>query len=155
ESLGVATGDLYQTMQTYLGSSFVNLFTRFGHNYMVFAQADAPYRLEPNNLSTYHVRNQSGDMVPVAAVAAVKPTQGAAIIPLYNLLPSATINGSASDAFSSGQGLATMEAIAARALPAGMSYEWTAMSYQEKLAGNFTWLIFVLALLLVYLVLAG
>ena len=155
ETLGVVTDDIYQTMQSYLGSSFVNLFTKFGHNYMVYAQADAPYRLGADSLKTYHVRNQSGDMIPLGTVAAIKETQGAAVIPLYNLVPSATINGSANDAYSSGQALATMEAIAARILPAGVSYEWTAMSYQEKLAGNSTWFIFALALLLVYFVLAG
>jgi HAE1 family hydrophobic/amphiphilic exporter-1 len=155
ETLGVVTDNIYQTMQSYLGSSFVNLFTKFGHNYMVYAQADAPYRLETASLKTYHVRNQNGDMIPLGTVAAIKETQGAAVIPLYNLVPSATINGSANDAYSSGQALATMEAIAARTLPAGVSYEWTAMSYQEKLAGNSTWFIFALALLLVYFVLAG
>jgi HAE1 family hydrophobic/amphiphilic exporter-1 len=155
QSLGVLTGDVYQTVQTYLGSSFVNLFTRFGHNYMVYAQADAPYRLQPDGLKTYHVRNQSGEMIPLGTVAAITATQGAAVIPLYNLLPSATINGSANDTYSSGQALAAMEAIAARTLPVGMSYEWTAMSYQEKLAGNTTGFIFALALLLVYFVLAG
>ena len=155
ESLGAVTGDVYQTIQSYLGSSFVNLFTKFGHNYMVYVQADAPYRVEPEGIKTYHVRNQSGDMIPVSTVAEVRATQGAAVIPLYNLLASATINGSANDSYSSGQALATMEAIAARVLPVGMSYEWTAMSYQEKLAGNSTWFIFALALLLVYFVLAG
>jgi HAE1 family hydrophobic/amphiphilic exporter-1 len=155
ETLGVVTDNIYQTIQSYLGSSFVNLFTKFGHNYMVYAQADAPYRLETASLKTYHVRNQNGDMIPLGTVAAIKETQGAAVIPLYNLVPSATINGSANDAYSSGQALATMEAIAARTLPAGVSYEWTAMSYQEKLAGNSTWFIFALALLLVYFVLAG
>ncbi|PYK76084.1 MAG: hydrophobe/amphiphile efflux-1 family RND transporter [Verrucomicrobia bacterium] len=155
QSLGVLTGDVYQTVQTYLGSSFVNLFTRFGHNYMVYAQADGPYRLQPESLKTYHVRSQSGEMTPLGTVAAITATQGAAVIPLYNLLPSATINGSANDAYSSGQALAAMEAIAVKTLPFGMSYEWTAMSYQEKLAGNTTGFIFALALLLVYFVLAG
>jgi len=142
-------------MQSYLGSSFVNLFTRFGHNYMVYAQADAPYRLEIDTLKNYHVRSQEGDMIPIGTVADIKSTQGAAVFPLYNLFPSATINGSANETFSSGQALATMEMLARKILPAGMSYEWTAMSYQEKLAGNSTWFIFALALLLVYFVLAG
>src|SRR5690349_7989609 len=155
ETLGVVVGDIYQTMQSYLGSSFVNLFTRFGHNYMVYAQADAPYRLEIDALKNYHVRSQAGEMIPVGTVADVKSTQGAAVFPLYNLFPSATINGSANESFSSGQALATMEALARRTLPVGMNYEWTAMSYQEKLAGNSTWFIFALALLLVYFVLAG
>jgi HAE1 family hydrophobic/amphiphilic exporter-1 len=155
ETLGVVVGDIYQTMQSYLGSSFVNLFTRFGHNYMVYAQADAPYRLEIDSLKSYHVRSQGGEMVPLGTVADIKSTRGASVFPLYNLFPSATINGSANDAFSSGQALATMETLARNTLPAGMSYEWTAMSYQEKLAGNSTWFIFALALLLVYFVLAG
>jgi HAE1 family hydrophobic/amphiphilic exporter-1 len=155
ETLGVVVGDIYQTMQSYLGSSFVNLFTRFGHNYMVYAQADAPYRLEIDSLKSYHVRNQGGEMVPLGTVADIKSTQGASVFPLYNLFPSAAINGSANDAYSSGQALATMETLARKTLPAGMSYEWTAMSYQEKLAGNSTWFIFALALLLVYFVLAG
>jgi HAE1 family hydrophobic/amphiphilic exporter-1 len=155
ETLGVVVGDIYQTMQSYLGSSFVNLFTRFGHNYMVYVQADAPYRLEIDSLKSYHVRSQQGEMVPLGTVAEIKSTQGASVFPLYNLFPSAAINGSANDAYSSGQALATMEALARKTLPAGMSYEWTAMSYQEKLAGNSTWFIFALALLLVYFVLAG
>ena len=155
ETLGVVVGDIYQTMQSYLGSSFVNLFTRFGHNYMVYAQADAPYRLEIDSLKSYHVRSQQGEMVPLGTVAEIKSNQGASVFPLYNLFPSAAINGSANDAYSSGQALATMETIARKTLPAGMSYEWTAMSYQEKLAGNSTWFIFALALLLVYFVLAG
>ncbi len=155
ETLGVVVGDIYQTMQSYLGSSFVNLFARFGHNYMVYAQADAPYRLEIDTLKNYHVRSQEGEMIPIGTVADIKSTQGAAVFPLYNLFPSATINGSANEAFSSGQALATMETLARKTLPGGMSYEWTAMSYQEKLAGNSTWFIFALALLLVYFVLAG
>ncbi len=155
ETLGVVAGDIYQTMQSYLGSSFVNLFTRFGHNYMVYTQADAPYRLGIDGLKSYHVRSQGGDMVPLGTLAEIKSTQGASVFPLYNLFPSAVINGSANDAYSSGQALATMETLARKTLPAGMSYEWTAMSYQEKLAGNSTWFIFALALLLVYFVLAG
>jgi HAE1 family hydrophobic/amphiphilic exporter-1 len=155
ETLGVAVGDIYQTTQSYLGSSFVNLFARFGHNYMVYTQADAPYRLEIDSLKSYHVRSQEGEMVPLGTVAEIKSTQGASVFPLYNLFPSAAINGSANDAYSSGQALATMETLARKTLPAGMSYEWTAMSYQEKLAGNSTWFIFALALLLVYFVLAG
>ena len=155
QSLGVDIGDLYSTVQTYLGSSFVNLFTRFGHNYMVYAQADGPYRLAVNDLDDYFVRSQGGQMVPLGTLAAVTPVQGPAVITLYNLFPTATINGATKDGFSSGQGLATMSAIADNTLRPGMSYEWTAMSYQEKLAGDAIYLIFALALLLVYCVLAA
>jgi HAE1 family hydrophobic/amphiphilic exporter-1 len=155
ESMGVDVGDVYNTVQTYLGSSYVNLFTKFGHNYMVYAQADARYRLESDSLKSYYVRGQSGQMIPLSTVAGIEPTQGPSVITLYNLFPSATINGAAKDAFSSGQALATMEGIANKVLPAGMSYEWTAMSYQEKLVGSSTYFIFALAILLVYFVLAG
>ena len=155
ETLGVNVGDVYSTVQTYLGSSYVNLFTKFGHNYMVYAQADAPFRLTVDGLKDFYVRGQSGQMVPLSTVADVTPTQGPAVVTLYNLYPSATINGAANDAFSSGQALQVMEDIAARTLPAGMSCEWTAMSYQEKLVGSSTYFIFALAILLVYFVLAG
>ncbi|HLY64282.1 MAG TPA: efflux RND transporter permease subunit, partial [Chloroflexota bacterium] len=140
---------------TYLGSSFVNLFTRFGHNYMVYAQADGAYRLAPDNLANYYVRAQSGQMVPLGTLAGIHETQGPAVITLYNLFPTATINGATNDAYSSGQGLETMARIARARLGSGMSYEWTAMSYQEKLAGNAIYLTFALALLLVYCVLAA
>ena len=155
ESLGVAVGDVDNTIQTYLGSSFVNLFTRFGYNYIVYAQADSPYRQQIQSIGDYCVRNPNGQMVPVGTLVRLEQTQGPAVITLYNLYPSATINGGANEAFSSGQALQTMENIAAKVLPAGMSYEWTAMSYQEKLVGSSTYLIFALAILLVYFVLAG
>ena len=154
-TLGENLGDVYATVQTYLGSSFVNLFTRFGHQYMVYAQADAPFRLDPGNIAGYHVRARGGQMVPIGTVARVTPTLGPAVITQYNLFPTATINGTARDGFSSGQAMRAMEAIAARVLPPGMTYEWTAMSYQEKLAGNVTYVVFALAMLLVFLVLAA
>ena len=155
ESLGVAVGDVDNTIQTYLGSSFVNLFTRFGYNYIVYAQADSPYRQQIQGIGDYCVRNPNGQMVPVGTLVRLEQTQGPAVITLYNLYPSATINGAANEAFSSGQALQTMENIAGKVLPAGMSYEWTAMSYQEKLVGSSTYLTFALAILLVYFVLAG
>ena len=155
ESLGIAVGDVDNTIQTYLGSSFVNLFTRFGYNYMVYAQADSPYRQQIRGIGDYYVRSPNGPMVPVGTLVSIEQTQGPAVITLYNLYPSATINGGVNEAFSSGQALQTMEDIAGKVLPAGMSYEWTAMSYQEKLVGSSTYFIFALAILLVYFVLAG
>jgi HAE1 family hydrophobic/amphiphilic exporter-1 len=155
ETLGVAVGDVFDTLQSYLGSSYINLFTRFGHNFMVFAQADARHRLTADDLKQFYVRNQSGQMVPLGTVAEIKAAQGPSLISLYNLFPTATINGAAAAGFSSGQGLDAMEAVAAKTLVGGMEYEWTAMSYQEKLAGSSTYYIFGLALLLVYFVLAG
>src|SRR5215471_2029033 len=155
ESLGVSVGDVDNAIQTYLGSSFVSFFTRFGYNYMVYAQADMPYRQQIQGIGNYYVRNSNGQMVPAGTLVHLEQTQGPAVITLYNLYPAATINGAANDAFSSGQALQTMEGIAGKVLPSGMSYEWTAMSYQEKLVGSSTYLIFALSILLVYFVLAG
>jgi HAE1 family hydrophobic/amphiphilic exporter-1 len=155
ETLNVAVGEVFDALQTYLGSSYINLFTRFGHNFMVFAQAEGRQRLTADDIKQFHVRSQSGQMVPLGTLADIKPTQGPALISLYNLFPTATINGSTAPAFSSGQGLDTMEKVVNRTLGPGLEYEWTAMSYQEKLVGSSTYFIFALALLLVYFVLAG
>ncbi len=155
ETLDVTVGDVYETLQSYLGSTYVNLFTRFGHNFMVFAQADGKQRVTPEAIKGFYVRSQGGQMVPLGALAAIKSTQGPALISLYNLFPSATISGAAAPGFSSGQGLQAMEGIANKSLGPGLAYEWTAMSYQEKLVGNSTYFIFALAILLVYFVLAG
>jgi HAE1 family hydrophobic/amphiphilic exporter-1 len=155
QTLDVPVGDVYDTLQTYLGSSYVNQFTKFGHNFMVFAQADAKHRLTADDLKHYYVRNQQGQMVPLGTLADIEATNGPAIITLYNLFPSATINGASAAKFSSGQTLNVMESTANKILGPGMQYEWTAMSYQEKLAGDAVYWIFGLAILLVYLVLAG
>jgi len=154
-NLGVNVGDVYSTVQAFLGSTFVNQFTRFGHQYMVYAQADAPFRRQAASLAGYYMRSASGQMVPLGTVASIERTQGPAVVTLYNLYPAATINGAANEGFSSGQAMQTMERIARQTLPAGMSFEWTAMSYQEKLVGSSTYFIFALAILLVFFVLAG
>ncbi|HVU07764.1 MAG TPA: multidrug efflux RND transporter permease subunit [Verrucomicrobiae bacterium] len=155
ETLDVPIGDVYETLQTYLGSSYVNQFTKFGHNFMVFAQANGTQRATADNLKNYYVRSQQGQMVPLGTLADIKSTVGPAVITLYNLFPSATINGATAAKFSSGQTLDTMQTIADKTLGPGMQFEWTAMSYQEKLVGSSVYFIFGLAILLVYLVLAG
>ncbi len=155
QTFGVNVGDVYSTVQTYLGSSFVNQFMRFGHQYMVYAQADAPFRRQTDSIDGYSMRTGSGQMVPLGTLAHIERTQGPSVITLYDLFPSATINGAANEAYSSGQAMRAMEDIAAKTLPAGMTYEWTAMSYQENLVGNSTYFIFALAILLVFFVLAG
>ena len=151
----VNVGDVYQTVQIYLGSSFVNLFTRYGHNYMVYLQADPLRRLNADDVKNLYVRGSGGGMVPVGALAEIRPALGTSVVSLYNLFPAATVNGQPADGYSSGQALDAMEKIANRVLPRGMSFEWTAMSYQERLVGNSTYFIFALSLLLVYFALAG
>ena len=154
-TFGLNAGDVYATVQTYLGSSFVNQFMLFGHQYMVYAQADAPFRRQSDSIDDYYVRASSGQMIPLGAVARIERALGPNLITLYNLYPSATINGGAADGFSSGQAMEAMDRIARKTLGPGMTYEWTAMSYQERLVGGSTYFVFALALLLVYFVLAG
>jgi hydrophobic/amphiphilic exporter-1 (mainly G- bacteria), HAE1 family len=146
---------VFDTLQSYLGSTYTSQITKFGHVFPVFVQADSAYRLTPQDLRRYYVRNASGAMVPIGTLADVDYTQGPALISLYNLYPSSSINGMTASGFSSGQSLQTMDDLTARSLPPGMKAEWTAMSYQEKLAGSSVYIVFALGILLVYLVLAG
>ncbi|MCX7353540.1 MAG: multidrug efflux RND transporter permease subunit [Alphaproteobacteria bacterium] len=155
ETLKVPIKNLFDTLQTYLGSTYVNQITKFGRTFPVFVQADHQYRLTPEDLRRLYVRNEFGDTVPIGTLTDVRYTQGPALISLYNLYPTAAINGMAGEGFSSGQALAVMEQVAARTLPAGVDYEWTSISYQEKLVGNQVFLVFGLAIALVFLVLAG
>ncbi len=154
-SLGVSVSDVYDTLQTYLGSSYVNLFTKYGQVFPVYVQADADARMNPESLSNYFIRNDQGTMVPFGTLAQLKPDFGPPIITLYNTYPAAIINGSSNAGFSSGQAISVMESMLSHILPAGFGFEWTGTAYQEKLAGGATSLIFGLSLLLVYLVLAG
>lgn len=155
EALGVSVGDAFSTLQTYLGSSYVNLFNKFGQVFSVYVQADGESRNTAEQLRNYRVRNSNGDMVPLGTLADITKTTGPALIPLYNLYPSATIIGMASKGYSSGQAMKAMSDAADYILPAGMTYEWTSTAYQQIIAGNATYYIFALALILVYFVLAG
>lgn len=155
ESLGVSVGDVSSALQTYLGSSYVNLFAKFGQVFKVYVQADQVARMDINHVRNYFVRNQSGAMVPLGTLTDVYPTVGPSIISLYNLYPSSNIYGMAAPGYSSGQAIKKMEALADSVLPAGMTYEWTSTAYQEKIAGNMSYYIFIMSLILVYLILAG
>ena len=155
ETLHVTTDQIFSTLSSYLGASYVNQFTKFGRTFQVYTQADAQYRLTLRDIQNMMVRNSNGDMVPLGTVAKITPSVGPSLISLYNLYPSATIIGLPSQGYSSGQSMALMEEIAAKTLPPGTGYEWTAMSYQEKEVGSQIYYVFALALLLVYLVLAG
>ena len=155
QTLHVTTDQVFSTLASYLGSSYVNQFNKFGRTFQVFAQADAKYRLSVRDIENLMVRNQQGNMIPLGTVAKITPTVGPSLISLYNLYPSATVIGLPAQGYSSGQSMALMEEIAAKTLPPGAGFEWTAMSYQEKIVGNQLYYVFGLALLLVYLVLAG
>jgi len=155
EALGVSVGDAYDAMQTYLGAAYVNQFSKFGQNYSIFVQADPNSRLDREAIARLTVRSRGGNMVPLSAFVRFSEVRGPAVASQYNLMPTAAVVGAAATGYSSGEALTIMEDLAARLLPPGVSYEWTAMSYQEKLVGNSVVLVFGLAVLLVYLVLAG
>lgn len=155
EALGVSVSDVYDTVQTYLGASFVNLFSALGQNYTVYVQADPYARRDLAAISELTVRGKSGEMVPLGAFAQFIATTGPAVASQYNLYPTATLLGAAAPSVASGEVMAALEQFAAEVLPPGVGYEWTAMSYQEKLVGSSVVLVFGLALVLVYLVLAA
>lgn len=155
ESLGVSVGEVFKTLQSFLGSVFVNQFNKFGRTYQVYVQGDAQYRLEPEAIRQLYVRNVNGGMVPIGTLTDVELATAPALITLYNLYPTAAINGRAAPGFSSGQALHEMERIAKENLPQDMDFSWTGMSYQERLVGNQALWVFALSTLLVYLVLAA
>jgi HAE1 family hydrophobic/amphiphilic exporter-1 len=155
ESLGVSVSDAYNTIQSYLGSSYVNQFSKFGQNFTVYVQADQRFRTDTTTIGRLTVANRSGQMVPISSFMSFSNSTGPAVASQYNLMPSATINGASAPGHSSGEALNLLEDLAKKTLPPGVGFEWTAMSYQEKLVGGAVGLVFGLALLLVYLVLAG
>jgi len=146
---------VFGTLQTYLGSSYVNDFNKFGRTFQVRAQADSMFRVKTSDINRLYVRNQSGGMVPMGALVSIESRLGPQIVRRYNLYPSAAINGQADAGFSSGDALSLMEQMADQKLPTSMSYEWTGMSYQEKQVGSEAVLIFALAITLVFLVLSA
>jgi HAE1 family hydrophobic/amphiphilic exporter-1 len=155
QTLHVTTDQVFSALSSYLGSSYVNQFNKFGRVFQVYTQADSQFRLTERDIANMMVRNQNGDMIPIGTVAKITPAVGPSLISLYNLYPSSTIVGLPAQGYSSGQSLNLMEQVADKTLPPGTGYEWTAMSYQEKAVSNQIYYTFGLAMLLVYLVLAG
>jgi HAE1 family hydrophobic/amphiphilic exporter-1 len=155
ETLRVSVGDVLSALTSYVGSTYVNQFNKFGLSLQVYVQADSQYRLQPDDLLSLFVKSKDGNMVPIGTLAHLGPVSAPPLITLYNLYPSATIIGSPAKGFSSGQAMADMEAIARATLPSDVGTEWSAMSYQEKITGNLLYWGFALSVLLVYLVLAG
>jgi multidrug efflux pump len=153
--LGVPVQDIFDTMQIYLGSLYANDFNKFGRTYTVRVQADAPYRARAEDVGLLKVRSNTGEMVPLSALMKVNSSFGPERAMRYNGYLAADINGGPAPGFSSGQAQDAIERIAAETLPKGVSYEWTELTYQEILAGNSAVLVFPLAILLVFLVLAA
>ena len=153
--LGVDVQDVFDTMQTYLGSIYVNDFNRFGRTYEVIAQADTPFRTKPDDILRLKVRNASGKMVPLGAVVTVSQTTGPDSALRYNGFRSADLNGAPAPGYSSGQAQAAIAKILDETLPKGMRFEWTDLTYQQILAGDTALLVFPICVLLVFLVLAA
>ncbi|MCE5335363.1 MAG: multidrug efflux RND transporter permease subunit [Desulfobacteraceae bacterium] len=156
KSLNVTLGNVFNTLQAYLGSAYTNDFNKFGRTFQVRIQADQKFRASAEDIKRLDVRTNDGKyMVPIGTFVQVRESLGPQLINRYNLYPSAAINGEAAPGYSSGQALKLMEDMAAKKLPPSMGYEWTGMSYQEKKVSGQAFMIFGLAVLLVYLVLCA
>src|SRR5690606_27529621 len=152
--MGVEPAEIFGAMGTYLGSSYVNDFNMLGRTFRVTAQAEATMRDDASDIANLTVRSVTGDMVPLGSVATLKDDTGPVRVVRYNLFPAAEIQGAAAPGISSGAALAAMESYAAQ-LPEGFSYEWTELALQEKSQGNTGPIVFLMAVVLVFLVLAA
>ncbi|WP_199529437.1 multidrug efflux RND transporter permease subunit [Pseudoalteromonas sp. bablab_jr010] len=152
---GIPLDEVFNALQVYLGSVYVNDFNLFGRTYQVNAQADADYRQDPEQILNLKVRNRMGEMVPLGSVLTVTPTTGPDRVMHYNGYPTAELNGSPAPGYSSDQAQHAIEAILADTLPNGIEFEWTEVTYQQILAGNTMVYVFPLVVLLVFMVLAA
>jgi len=155
KSYGIPLQTVFNTLQTNLGSAYVNDFNLFGRTWRVMVQADEAFRSRPADIGRLEVRNARGDMVPIGALAQVRDTVGPQVISRFNMFPAATITGVPNPGYSSGEATAEMERLAAATLPPQMGYEWSGVTYQQKAAGNLAPFIFGLAILFVFLFLAA
>jgi len=155
KKLDVPLNQVFDTLQAYLGSAYVNDFNKFGRTYQVRAQAAAPFRARSSDITRLQVRNNQNSMLPLGTLVTVEESFGPQVISRYNMYPSASIQGSAAPGYSSGQALNLMGEMADQKLPSSMGYEWTGISYQEVVAGGQAAFIFAIAVVFVYLVLAA
>ena len=155
EMLGVNADDIFQTLEVYLGSQYVNDFNFLGRTYRVTAQADGEYRQDLHAISQLKARNVDGEMVPLGSVASFRDITGAYRVQHFNLFPAAAVQGGTMPGFSSGYGLEAMERLANEVLPEGYSYQWTELAFQEKQAGDTAIFVFAAAVVFVFLLLAA
>lgn len=155
KSLGVAISDVFSTLQTYLGSIYVNDFNKFGRVYRVFVQAKDEFRADQEDISRLYVKGEKGNMVLLSSLAKIVPMKGVQTLQRYNLYRTAEINGSSAPGKSSGQAIRAMEQTADKILPEGYGYEWTGVAYEEIKSGGQAPYIFILALIFAYLFLAA
>jgi hydrophobe/amphiphile efflux-1 (HAE1) family protein len=155
EVLGVPDTRVFDALQTYLGGSYVSDFNLFGHTFQVQTEADAPFRQDPSAIARLQTRSDSGRMTPLGSVVNIQRAQGPYRALRYDLYPAAEVQGDAAPGRSSGEALAAAEVAAQKVLPQGFDYEWTELAYQQKLAGNSSAAVFVLAVVFVFLLLAA
>jgi multidrug efflux pump subunit AcrB len=155
EYLGVSDSAVFDTLQTFLGSSYIDDFNYLNHTYQVFAQADAPFRQDESEIPQLQTRSANGEMMPLGAVVNLRHVSGPYRVLRYQLYPSAEIQANTPAGRSTGQTIAAMEKIAAKTLPTGYSFEWTELAYQQQAAGNTAAIVFVLAVVLIFLLLAA
>jgi multidrug efflux pump len=154
-SLGVSLGELFTTLQVYLGSYFVNNFNEFGRSWQVNLQADTRFRYNLDEIKQIRIRNRDGKMVPLPTLADVRDTSGPVMVVRYNMYPAAAVNGSPAPGISSGEAIRAMEEVASENLPSTMAYDWTELTYLQQQAGNSAMVVFALAVVFVFLVLAA
>ncbi len=152
---GVALGDVYQTMQAYLGGLYVNQFNRFGRQWRVFLQAEGETRVDPTQIGQFYVRNNTGGMVPLSALQTLSPTFGPQFTNRFNAYRAVQVTGTAAPGFSSGQAMAALDEVARTTLPPSFSHDWADLSFQERRAEGTTQATFLLSLLFVFLILAA
>ncbi len=155
QALGVPPSRVFEALEVFLGSSFVNDFNYLGRTYRVTAQADSQFRRSARNISELRTRSDAGGMVPLGSVATFRDVSGPTRVTRYNLYPAVEVLGDMTPGTSFGQGMNTMEGLAKRALPEGFSYEWTELAFQQQQAGNTAAYVFAFAVIVVFLVLAG
>ncbi len=155
KKLGIPLQDVFSTMSGFLASAYVNDFNLFGRTWQVNVSADSKFRSSPDDIRYLDVRKPDGGMVPLGSLVKVRETMGADRVVRYNIFPAAVVQGQPAPGISSGESLRVVETLAADKLPPGTSYEWTALSYQEKLVGSQAIVVFAMALLVVYLILAA
>lgn len=155
EMMNVPVENVFETLQIFLGSMYVNDFNLFGKTYQVIAQADGPYRFDPVDIMRLRAKNTDGEMVPLGTIVKVKQIQGPDRIVRYNLYPAAELQGSGIPGVSTGDALTEMEKLADQILPPGFGYEWTEVALQERLGGNVGMIIFPLSVLFVFLLLTA
>ncbi|HEV2482547.1 MAG TPA: efflux RND transporter permease subunit [Puia sp.] len=155
KKLGLNLADVYNTMQMYMGSTYINQLTLYGRNFYVVAQADTNFRSDIHDLGNYYVKNVNGEMIPLSTVVSYKITESAPLIQHFNIYRSAEIDGGAKPGYSSGQAIQALQRVAAKVLPEGYGYDWSGLSLQEIKSGNSSVYIFILSVVFVFLFLSA